>query len=172
MQISENIMLDLCASVFSPGAELDYFRSRLFACVETKAEYTVDSLMENFWQHPRQLIASDYIDGCYILNSLVEGLNSAEANEGTLYRCRVTDGIQGHLGVTFLEFLKMNWEDLSPEFRHWASDKRLYALADTFWGDDGEIYMPFFKVFSGKPEICAEAPNNSVFGKKDVFLKV
>lgn len=173
MQISNKDSLsDMDLDVFSSGGDLDYFKSRVFVGIESGGFSTAESLMQTSWQHPKQLIAGQYIDGCSILDGLVEGLNSAQIDENTIYKCRSTDGIQGHLGLSVLESLSKHWQKLPKVFVEWARDKRLYALADTFWGDDGEIYMPVLISSSGTPRICGHSPNSLVFDKKDVFLKV
>jgi hypothetical protein len=173
MQISNSDSLsDMDLDVFLPGGDLDYFKSRVFVGIESGGFFTAESLMQTSWQHPKQLIASEYVDGCFILDCLVQGFDSAQIDTDTVYRCRKTDGIQGHLGVSVLESLRKHWQKLPKVFVEWARDKRLYALADTFWGDDGEIYMPVLVSVSDTPRICGHSPNSLIFDKKDVFLKV
>ncbi len=157
-------------SVFSPGGDLDYFHGRVFGGVQYAPNLVPDIFMSYGWQHPDQLNSSTHVDGTDIVRYLVTEFDPRTAQEFSIFKCRENDQIQYHFGVDALKFIKDFWNDLPADFINWASRRRLYAAADTFWGDDGHIYMPCLIGFSQKREICGHSIYLD-FHPEDVLLR-
>ncbi len=157
--------------VFSNGAELDYFSGRVFCNIQYANNIDPEIIVNYSWQHPDQASRDVHIDGNGILEYLVQGFDSKNAEEYSTFICLESDQIQYHFGVKALEFIRNNWNNLPREFISWVSRHRLYAASDTFWGNDGEIYIPCLNGLSGHPIICGHSPRWLTFDKKDLFLR-
>ena len=156
---------------FSQGGELDYFRGRVFGGINQVPNYDLEILMKCAWQYPDQKNTSVRVDGTDILEYLVQGFDIQTTKEGSTFMCTKNDQIQYHFGVSVLESIRDHWGDLPEDFIAWVNQRRLYAAADIFWGDDGEIYMPCLDSLSGHPIICGHSPHSLVFDQKDWFLR-
>jgi len=170
MQLSQQNVSTL-PSVFSPGGDLDYYRGRVFGGVAYAEDFMPEVFMHYAWQHPDQLVSDDHFDGTDVLEYLVQGFDGRTAQEFSTFMCRDNDQIQHHFGIGALEFIRNHWNILPKRLIAWASKRRLYAAADTFWGDDKEIYIPCLDCLSGHPVICGHSPHSLIFDKKDVFLR-
>lgn len=161
---------NISTSVFSSGEDLDYSQGTVFGGINSGLNVDLNLIMSNVWQHPMQQEKGEHVTGEDILKSLVPSFDHGFIDPGSIHLIQPEDSINGHVGVDILCFIRDHWDNFPKHFCRWVTVRRLYAIADTFWGDDGHLYFPMLTAMSGRPNICGHSVYLD-FGNKDVFLR-